>query len=118
VRIFTVERSFYALQARDVSVLSANAIRSSLNFISGLFVHFLYALAWEEKILWTQQHHLPNAGAAALSAALSMQSMEARRRDTEREIRRLIGSSAGPLSDEMERRIDRHLMRNSSFTVT
>jgi hypothetical protein len=74
VRIFTVERSFYALQARDVSVLSANAIRSSLNFISGLFVHFLYALAWEEKILWTQQHHLPNAGAAALSAALSMQS--------------------------------------------
>jgi hypothetical protein len=71
VRIFTVERSFYALQARDVSVLSANAIRSSLNFISGLFVHFLYALAWEEKILWT---HLPNAGAAALSAALSMQS--------------------------------------------
>ena len=41
--------------------------------------------------------------------------MEARRRDTEREILRLIGSSAGPLSDEMERRIDRHLMRNSSF---
>jgi hypothetical protein len=41
--------------------------------------------------------------------------MEARWRDTEREIRRLIGSSAGPLSDEMERRIDRHLMRNSSF---
>ena len=40
---------------------------------------------------------------------------EAQRRDTEREIRRLIGSSAGPLSDEMERRIDRHLMRNSSF---
>ena len=41
--------------------------------------------------------------------------MEPRWRDTEREIRRLIGSSAGPLSDEMERRIDRHLMRNSSF---
>jgi len=37
--------------------------------------------------------------------------MEARRRDTEREIQRLIGSSAGPLSDEMERRIDRHLDR-------
>src|SRR5262249_37772647 len=33
-----------------MSVLSANAIRSSLNFISGLSVHFLYAyaLAWAE----------------------------------------------------------------------
>src|SRR6516225_6165833 len=29
--------------------LSANVIRSSLNFISSLFVHFLCALAWEEK---------------------------------------------------------------------
>jgi hypothetical protein len=41
--------------------------------------------------------------------------MEAQWRATEREIQRLIGSSVGPLSDEMERRIDRHLMRNSSF---
>jgi hypothetical protein len=65
---------FFVRHSRAMSVLSANVIRSSLNFISGLFVHFLYALAWEEKILWTQQHHLPNAGAAAFSAALSMQS--------------------------------------------
>jgi hypothetical protein len=57
-----------------MSVLSANAIRSSLNFISGLFVHFLYALAWEDKILWTQQHHLPNAGAVAASAEFSTRS--------------------------------------------
>jgi hypothetical protein len=50
-----------------------------------------------------------------LMLAVEAAIMEAQRRDTEREIRRLIGSSAGPLSDEMERRIDRHLMRNSSF---
>jgi hypothetical protein len=40
---------FTALQARDMPILSANAIRSSLNFISELFGRFLYALAWEEK---------------------------------------------------------------------
>jgi len=44
--------------------------------------------------------------------------MEARQRDSERDIRRLIGWSDGPLSDEFERRINEHLMRNSSFTVT
>jgi len=44
--------------------------------------------------------------------------MEARQRDAERDIRRLIGWSDGPLSDEFERRITEHLMRNSSFTVT
>jgi hypothetical protein len=43
--------------------------------------------------------------------------MEARQRDAERDIRRLIGWSDGPLSDEFERRITEHLMRNSSFTV-
>ena len=42
---------------------------------------------------------------------------EARQRDTERDIRRLIGWSDGPLSDEFERRITEHLMRNSSFSV-
>ena len=52
-----------------------------------------------------------------LMLAVEAAIMEAQRRDTEREIRRLIGSSAGPLSDEMERRIDRHLMRNSSFLL-
>jgi len=41
--------------------------------------------------------------------------MEARQRDAERDIRRLIGCSDGPLSDELERRITEHLMRNSSF---
>ena len=41
--------------------------------------------------------------------------MEARQRDAERDIRRLIGWSDGPLSDEFERRITEHLMRNSSF---
>jgi hypothetical protein len=60
---------FYALQARDISVLSANAIRSSLNFISDLFVHFLYALAWEEKY---QPHRLKGASAVAFSAEFSM----------------------------------------------
>ena len=44
--------------------------------------------------------------------------MEAGQRDSERDIRRLIGWSDGPLSDEFERRINEHLMRNSSFTVT
>ena len=44
--------------------------------------------------------------------------LEARQRDAERDIRRLIGWSDGPLSDEFERRINEHLMRNSSFTVT
>ena len=44
--------------------------------------------------------------------------MEARQRDAERDIRCLIGWSDGPLSDEFERRINEHLMRNSSFTVT
>ena len=44
--------------------------------------------------------------------------MEARQRDSERDILRLIGWSDGPLSDEFERRINEHLMRNSSFTVT
>ena len=54
--------------------------------------------------------------------------MEARQRDAERDIRHLIGCSDGPLSvrhligcsdgplsDELERRITEHLMRNSSF---
>ena len=44
--------------------------------------------------------------------------LEARQRDAERDIRRLIGWSDGPLSDEFERRINEHPMRNSSFTVT
>jgi hypothetical protein len=62
---------FYALQARDISVLSANVIRSSLNFISGLFVHFLYALAWEEKY---QPHRLRGVSAVVDSAEFSMRS--------------------------------------------
>jgi hypothetical protein len=41
--------------------------------------------------------------------------MEARQRDVERDIRRLIGCSDGALSDELDRRITEHLMRNSSF---
>ena len=41
--------------------------------------------------------------------------VEARQRDAERDIRRLIGWSDGPLSDELERRITEHLTRNSSF---
>jgi hypothetical protein len=41
--------------------------------------------------------------------------IEARQRDAERDIRRLIGWSDGPLSDELERRITEHLMHNSSF---
>jgi hypothetical protein len=43
--------------------------------------------------------------------------IEARQRDAERDIRRLIGWSDGPLSDELERRITEHLMRNSSFQL-
>jgi hypothetical protein len=43
--------------------------------------------------------------------------IEARQRDAERDIQRLIGWSDGPLSDEFERRITEHLMRNSSFRV-
>lgn len=40
---------------------------------------------------------------------------DARYRDTQREIERLIGRSGGRLSDEIERDISRYLMRNSSF---
>jgi len=43
--------------------------------------------------------------------------IETRQRHAERDIRRLIGWSDGPLSDEFERRITEHLMRNSSFRV-
>jgi hypothetical protein len=67
-------RIFYALQARDISVLSANAIRSSLNFISDLFVHFLCALAWEEKYRCAQPHRLKGVSAVAFSAEFSMRS--------------------------------------------
>lgn len=37
---------------------------------------------------------------------------DARYRDVQGEIRRLIGQSGGRFSDEIERRITRHLMRN------
>jgi hypothetical protein len=40
---------------------------------------------------------------------------DARCRDMEREIERLITQSGGHLSDEMERRIEQRLMRSSSF---
>jgi len=40
---------------------------------------------------------------------------ETRHRDMEREIQRVIGRSGEHLSDEIERRIAEHLMRNSSF---
>jgi len=40
---------------------------------------------------------------------------KARCRDVEREIRRIISQSDGHLSDETERRIAQHLMRNSNF---
>jgi hypothetical protein len=43
--------------------------------------------------------------------------IEARQRDEEREIRRLVGWSDGSLSDEFERQITEHLMRNSSFRL-
>ena len=105
---------FCALQARDMSILSANAIRSSLNFISDLFVHFLYALAWEEKYRYAQRHRLRGVSAVAPPPNFDAV-IEAHQRDAERDIRRLIGWSDGPLSDEFERRITEHLMRNSSF---
>jgi cytoplasmic iron level regulating protein YaaA (DUF328/UPF0246 family) len=105
---------FSALQAHDTSVLSANAIRSSLNFISDLFGRFLYALAWKEKYRYAQRHRL--RGVSAVAAAEFFDAViEAHQRDAERDIRRLIGWSDGPLSDEFERRITEHLMRNSSF---
>ena len=40
---------------------------------------------------------------------------DARYRDMQRDIEHLIGQSGGQFSDETERRIARHLMRNSSF---
>jgi len=40
---------------------------------------------------------------------------DARYRDMERDIERLIGQSGGHFSDETERRIEQRLMRNSSF---
>ena len=40
---------------------------------------------------------------------------EARCRDIHRDIERVIGRSDGYLTDEVERRITQHLMRNSSF---
>ena len=40
---------------------------------------------------------------------------DARYRDMEREIRRLIDQSGGHFSDEIERRIEQHLMGNSRF---
>jgi hypothetical protein len=42
--------------------------------------------------------------------------MEARQRKAELEIRRRIGWSNGPLSDEYERRITEHFMRNSTLS--
>lgn len=40
---------------------------------------------------------------------------DARYRDTQREIERLIGRSGGHLTDEIERDISLYLMRKSSF---
>jgi len=40
---------------------------------------------------------------------------DARYRDMQRDIERLIPQSGGPLSDEIERRIAERLTRNSSF---
>lgn len=40
---------------------------------------------------------------------------DARYRDMQREIRHLIDQSGGHFSDEIERRIEQHLMRNSHF---
>jgi hypothetical protein len=42
--------------------------------------------------------------------------MEARQRKAGLEIRHRIGWSNGPLSDQYERRITEHLMRNSSLS--
>jgi hypothetical protein len=61
-------------QARDIPVLSANAIRSSLNFISELFGRFLYALAWKEKYRRAQRHRLRGVSAVAASAEFSIRS--------------------------------------------
>jgi hypothetical protein len=60
--------------SRAMSVLSANAIRSSLNFISDLFVYFLCALAWEKKYRCAQPRRLRGVSAVAFSAEFSMQS--------------------------------------------
>jgi hypothetical protein len=62
---------FFARHSRAMWVSSANVIRSSLNFISGLFVHFLYAPAWEEKY---QPHRLRGVSAVVDSAEFSMRS--------------------------------------------
>jgi hypothetical protein len=43
--------------------------------------------------------------------------MEARQRNAERDIRRLIGCSDGPLSDAFERRITEHLMRKYATAI-
>jgi hypothetical protein len=43
--------------------------------------------------------------------------MEARQRNAERHIRRLIGCADGLLSDALERRITEHLMRNSATAI-
>jgi len=40
---------------------------------------------------------------------------DARYRDMQRDIERVIAQSGGPLSDEIERRIAERLTRNSSF---
>ena len=40
---------------------------------------------------------------------------EARCREIDRDIERVIGPSDGYLTDEVERRITEHLMRNSSY---
>jgi hypothetical protein len=58
-------------------VLSANAIRSSLNFISELFGRFLYALAWEEKYRRAQPHRLRGVSAVAVSAMRSVKRVSA-----------------------------------------
>jgi len=58
-----------------MSTLSTNAIRSSLNFISDLFVRFPYALAWEENYQCAQpRRRLRGLSAAAVSAEFLMRS--------------------------------------------
>ena len=113
----TPRRTRSAMSEHDMSTLSADAIRSSLNFISELFGRFLYALAWEEKYRCAQRHRLRGVSAVAASAEFSMRSSKRVSADAERDIRRLIGWSDGPLTDEFERRITEHLMRNSSFRL-